>query len=419
MAKAKDDLMELKDEDPVPTVREILADIGKNADKYETILDKSGPEMYWEKTYSPKNAVERGSLVLFAAAKQSGADPEEYLSRFGPYLDSKINALPKFHTASGWVNTSRPDIANISASARRVEGRVSDTIPHELEHTLQQLNKEDPYFQEVTKDSGRVVKRFGIWDQRYEDLQKRLDALPPEQRKEITEDHPVFGRYLRQGNELFARLRAREMLEAARGNDFYQTEMGQALLPDDKDKAYMVSSTLPGQASMTPPWSFEQTDNPPRRKETKDKSYARQVLEMLPKFQEGGTVSSDPWEMYLPKELPEEAFSDPRQTLEYQPLNVQALIDRGVIRVTQPGTGKEDGSYAMTLDPYNWSLVTAYNDQSPGSYTVNWPSKPESYPDVIQSLNQPGPLYDGKYRQILWSARQAGLRPEDVFLPKK
>jgi len=88
-----------------------------------------------------------------------------------------------------------------------------------------------------------------------------------------------------------------------------------------------------------------------------------------------------------------------------------------VVRITQPGDGR--GGYEVTPEPWNYSLVTAYNDQSPDSYTRNWPSKPEAYEDAAQSINKPGALYDGKYRQILWSAQQAGLSPEDVFLRKK
>jgi hypothetical protein len=141
------------------------------------------------------------------------------------------------------------------------------------------------------------------------------------------------------------------------------------------------------------------------------------MLAMPQNFNQGGEASSDSWENYLADDMPDESFSDSAQRQEYLPLDVRKLIDAGVVRITQPGDGQ--GGYKVTPEPWNYSVVTAYNDQSPNSYTRNWPSKPEAYEDAATSINEPGALYDGKYRQILWSAQQAGLSPKDVFLRKK
>lgn len=73
----------------------------------------------------------------------------------------------------------------------------------------------------------------------------------------------------------------------------------------------------------------------------------------------------------------------------------------------------------MTNDPKQWSLVTKHNDVQENSYTKAWPDKPESYENAISALNSPGALYDGKYRQILWSAQNAGLKPNDIFLKRR
>ncbi len=125
---------------------------------------------------------------------------------------------------------------------------------------------------------------------------------------------------------------------------------------------------------------------------------------------------ANPWDQYLPANTPESAYSDLAQTMQYQPMNWQKLIDTGAIRITQPGsgTGPEPN---ITSDPSLFSLVSLHNDQG-DSYTRGWPNKPEAYQNAINMLNTPGPglLYDGKYRQILWSARELGLRPEDVFM---
>lgn len=154
--------------------------------------------------------------------------------------------------------------------------------------------------------------------------------------------------------------------------------------------------------------------------------------DMLPKPQEeddedelemseGGLVESskndeDPWEKYLSKDVPETAYSD--LTIgSYKPINFKKLIEAGVVRITQPGSGTGPDPI-INDDPKDWSLVTKYNDEYKDSYTQKWPTKPEAYEDAIASLNAPGSLYDGKYNQIIWSARKAGLKPEDVFLEK-
>lgn len=123
---------------------------------------------------------------------------------------------------------------------------------------------------------------------------------------------------------------------------------------------------------------------------------------------------SSAWDQYLPPDTPDSAYSDLSQKMQYQPMDWKRLIDAGAVRITQPGsgTGPEPN---ITPDPNLFSVVSLHNDQG-DSYTRGWPNKPESYPLAIQQLAEPGLLYDGKYRQILWSARQLGLRPEDVFL---
>jgi len=119
------------------------------------------------------------------------------------------------------------------------------------------------------------------------------------------------------------------------------------------------------------------------------------------------------WDQYLPPDTAEKAYADLSQKMQYQPMNWQRLIDAGAIRITQPGSGTGDEPI-ITPDPNQFSIVSLYNDR--GSPTKNWPNKPESYQLAIEALGKPGPLYDGKYRQILWSARELGLKPEDVFV---
>lgn len=225
-------------------------------------------------------------MTLLTAAYKSGENPDDYLTRLAPYAESKIAYDPRLVNAAGYVNLDNPDTAVITRSARELAD-IERTVPHELEHTLQKTRKDAPGFQEVSRfrnvSSDQTARRFGTWDERYDDLQERVDALPEEQKKSITGSHPVFGRYLGQGTELMARLRAQEMADSAQGKDFLQTEMGQALFPTDDDRAYFLGSTLPGVPSASPPYSFDRTDSAPTSVEDQKKSYARRLMDMLPK----------------------------------------------------------------------------------------------------------------------------------------
>jgi hypothetical protein len=125
---------------------------------------------------------------------------------------------------------------------------------------------------------------------------------------------------------------------------------------------------------------------------------------------------SNPWDQYLSPDTQESAYSDLSQNMQYEPINWQRLIDSGAVRITQPGSGTGPEPI-ITPDPSQFSVVSMHNDQG-NSYTRNWPNKPESYPQAIEDLAKPGLLYDGKYRQILWSARELGLNPQDVFMQK-
>ena len=116
-------------------------------------------------------------------------------------------------------------------------------------------------------------------------------------------------------------------------------------------------------------------------------------------------------------QLPESAFSDSSKKMDYMPLNIGNLLNAGAIRITQPGSGTGPEP-TINDDPDQWSLVTKYNDENRDNYTKQWPDKPSSYQSAADVLNiKDGPLYDGKYRQILWSANQLGMKPEDIFLP--
>ena len=312
--------------DPFPTIRESLAELGANPDKYEKILAKADDKFHWEKVFRPKTTLEVGAITLLAAAKQSGAEPQEYLSRLAPYYESRIQSLPDLYNVLGYVDPKTPSRAVLTRTAREEEGSAS-TLPHELEHTLQQKDFNSRYqrgkealaasgeqfgihnYMDKVKVPGQPnpVLRFGGMDSLKGDLQKRLSELPEEERDIIAAQHPVFGDYLSSGNELFARIRAKEMLDSAKGDDFLQTEMGQKLFPTDRDRSYFMGSTLPGVPKATPPYTFESTETKKKPVTNPNTSYARQLYNKLvaPKeYQEGGEVTD---------EFPEEAGVMPDQ----------------------------------------------------------------------------------------------------------
>ena len=109
----------------------------------------------------------------------------------------------------------------------------------------------------------------------------------------------------------------------------------------------------------------------------------------------------------------EYTFRDSRR-----PLNLSALITRGAVRITYAGNGK--GGWINSSDPESFSVVTLMNDGSDSSPTPSWPNKPLSYQIAQKLMNAPlrkdHLLYDGKWRQILWSAKALGMTPSEMFL---
>jgi hypothetical protein len=107
-------------------------------------------------------------------------------------------------------------------------------------------------------------------------------------------------------------------------------------------------------------------------------------------------------------------YDEPRQML-----NVPELIKRGAIRITFGGDGK--GGFVESDDPNDFSLVSKVNSVQDKMYD-KWPDKPQAYEAAARIINSPidpktGHLvYDGKYRQILDSAKMLGLPDELIYL---
>lgn len=267
--------------------------------------------------------------------------------------------------------------AQIAAQGPTPE-RARQVALHELQHATQfkenhargsnpeiapsVMNMSDPGIREAMVD--------------FENVKRALD------RKDL--DHTTEQRLL---DEYF---RIGGYLKQAGQTEGYRRSAGETEARNVEKRARMT----PEQLRNRPPW------------ETQDVPDAQQILEMYgapPARADGGSVEPD-----------HAAMSDMGSSMQYAPLNLENLLRAGAVRVTHPGDGK--GGYEQSTDPDAYSIVSHYNDQHSNGMTQQWPDKPESYSAAADAINKPGPLYDGKYQQILWSAQQKGLPESEIFL---
>lgn len=104
--------------------------------------------------------------------------------------------------------------------------------------------------------------------------------------------------------------------------------------------------------------------------------------------------------------------NNPDLTADYKPLNFDALMKGGAFRVTHQGL--DGGKY--NPDPKaGFSLVSGYND-AVGGDTPQWINNPSAYP-VVQNMfkNTPQDIGAHKYLQIIESAKDLGMTPEQIY----
>ena len=116
----------------------------------------------------------------------------------------------------------------------------------------------------------------------------------------------------------------------------------------------------------------------------------------------------------IPPEFTSDSAGEP---VDFRPLNFEALRNANAVRVTH--RANPDG----TTDPdpgAGFSIVSGWNDSMAGRNdprsTVTWPNNPEAYGVVSDMFaNNPEWITPHKYRQIVHSARELGMRDEDVY----
>ena len=102
---------------------------------------------------------------------------------------------------------------------------------------------------------------------------------------------------------------------------------------------------------------------------------------------------------------------NPNLSVDYKPLNFDELMKAGAFRVTHQGL--DDGKY--NPDPKaGFSLVSGYNDAL--GKTPLWKDNPVAYSTVKNMFAKtPENIGAHKYLQIVESAKDLGLKPEQIY----
>jgi len=213
--KADDDIMDLKPQPKpaIPTVRELVAEIGKNPARYEA-------------PYPPKDATPLSlqAYHLMQAAKKT-PDANRYLESLNPYFDSQLRFDIGGGSDAGYVKLKEPNIAVM----QKLED-VKNTIPHELTHTLQ------------------LGKGANVNLERDRQVMQRAQGLPAATQQSVL---PSTNRFENM-KEVWANINARAHEVNAAGGDFINTPEGRALFPTPEAQREYYTKSMPGVNSMTP-----------------------------------------------------------------------------------------------------------------------------------------------------------------------
>lgn len=215
-ASKDEDLFALKPQPKpaVPTVRELVAEIGKNPARYEA--------KYPAKDFTP---LEMQAYQLMQAAKTT-PNAGRYLESLNPYFDSQLRFDIGAGSDAGYVKFKEPNIAVM----QKLQD-VKNTIPHELTHTLQ-LGK--------GKNANPNIEG---------NLQTflRQNDLSQEMRDKVFPSSNVTNM-----KEVWANVAARAHEVNAAGGDFINSPEGRALFPTNTEQRDYYTNAMPGVNSMTP-----------------------------------------------------------------------------------------------------------------------------------------------------------------------
>lgn len=252
----------------VPTIAEILADLGDpdRRANYEKFLDTG---KFDRKYRTPLTST---SLYLLGMAKRT-PDPDRYLESLnaaygGSQLkfDIKDNPLVR-----GRVHPDKPNLAEVYGL------RIGEnTIPHELEHTLQLNARLNSKTEPLSQPEKVIANRNKGYE--FGELLRREREMPDEQRNAVFPS----GNYRANDYEFNANIAAYALRSAARGEDFINTPEGRALFPDERSQKYYYQNILP---EVTSAYGFASNENKsPFQPRNPNASYANQLVRNVKNF---------------------------------------------------------------------------------------------------------------------------------------
>jgi hypothetical protein len=252
----------------IPTINEILADLGDpdRRAKYQSFLD--GGKL----NRKDRTPLTQTSLYLLGMANRS-PNPERYLESLsaaygGSQLKFDIRQNP---LVRGLVNPDRPNIGEVYDLSIG-----ENTIPHELEHTLQLNAKANPRGEPLNFGESSIAR--GNRGFQFGELLRREREMPQEQRDTVFPS----GNYRDNDREFNANIAAYALRVNARGEDFINTPEGRALFPDEKSQKYYYQNILP---QVTSAYGFASNENrKPFQPRNPNESYANKLVRNVKNF---------------------------------------------------------------------------------------------------------------------------------------
>lgn len=258
----------LRPEPSIPTIAEIMADLGdsERRAKYEDFLN--GGKLT-KKYITPLTGA---SLRLLGMANRT-PNPNRYLESLNAsYPTSQLNFdVDNENSIRGFVKKDQPNIANITNLSFG-----QNTIPHELEHTLQFRAGAMPIDPAMTT-ADKVLANDRKSREGYKIL-GRMGSMDEEMRNSVFPSSNYKDNY----NETNANIAAYALRSAARGEDFINTPEGRALFPDEASQRYYYNNILPQVTSMS--GLRENANLRPFEPRNPNASYANQLVRGVKNF---------------------------------------------------------------------------------------------------------------------------------------
>jgi hypothetical protein len=263
-----EDVNELRPEPKIPTVAEIMADLG-DADRRATYEDFLNGGKLNKKYVTPLTGA---SLRLLGMANRT-PNPNRYLESLNAtYRDSQLKFdINDQDGIRGFVHPNQPNVANITYL-----GFGENTIPHELEHTLQHSARTNPKVEKLSFAETSVANQQKNY-QASEAL-GRSNKMPEEQKNAIFPS----SNYKESFNEFNANIASYAFRAAAKGEDFINTPEGRALFPDEASQRYYYNNILPQITSAS--GLRENANLKPYQPRNPNASYANQLVRSVKNF---------------------------------------------------------------------------------------------------------------------------------------